>query len=304
MEILRAEGIDVSGPWPADTMFTPDARATYDVAVCMYHDQALIPIKTLDMTHGVNVTLGLPIIRTSPDHGTAFGIAGRDRADPSSLIAALDLAAALARDQGKRTMIAPRPRPRRALPPLRLGVNIDHVATIRNARGGVHPDPLAAAQVAVAAGADGITLHLREDRRHIRDDDVARIRETIIAPINFEMAATEEMLRIALATKPNACCIVPERRAEVTTEGGLDVAGQHNTLRPIVAALRGAGIRVSMFIDPDPAQLQASAAIEARPSWSCTPAPMPRSGPARSSGCAGPPPWRCRWGWSAMRVTG
>ncbi len=154
-------------------------------------------------------------------------------------------------------------KPPRKLPPLRLGVNIDHVATIRNARGGLHPDPLAAAQVAVAAGADGITLHLREDRRHIRDDDLARIRATIAAPINLEMAATEEMLRIALDAKPNACCLVPERRAEVTTEGGLNVAGQHTTLRPIVAALRDAGIRVSMFVDPDPEQLQASAAINA-----------------------------------------
>jgi pyridoxine 5-phosphate synthase len=146
---------------------------------------------------------------------------------------------------------------------LRLGVNIDHVATIRNARGGAHPDPLAAAQVAVAAGADGITLHLREDRRHIRDADVARIRAAIAAPINLEMAATEEMLAIALATRPNACCIVPERRQEVTTEGGLDVAGQVATLKPFVAALVAAGIRVSMFIDPDAAQIEASAAIGA-----------------------------------------
>ncbi len=149
------------------------------------------------------------------------------------------------------------------LPQQRLGVNIDHVATIRNARGGVHPDPLAAAQVAVTAGADGITLHLREDRRHIRDEDVARVRATITAPINLEMAATEEMLRIALATKPNACCLVPERRQEVTTEGGLDVAGQIDALRPVVGALVDAGIRVSMFVDPDPAQLEASAAIHA-----------------------------------------
>jgi pyridoxine 5-phosphate synthase len=149
------------------------------------------------------------------------------------------------------------------LPPQRLGVNIDHVATIRNARGGVHPDPLAAAQVAVTAGADGITLHLREDRRHIRDEDVARVRATITAPINLEMAATEEMVRIALATRPNACCLVPERRQEVTTEGGLDVAGQIDALRPVVGALVEAGIRVSMFVDPDPAQLEASAAIHA-----------------------------------------
>jgi pyridoxine 5-phosphate synthase len=149
------------------------------------------------------------------------------------------------------------------LTPLRLGVNIDHVATLRNARGGPHPDPLAAAQVAVAAGADGITLHLREDRRHIRDDDLARIRAAISAPINFEMAATEEMVAIALRTKPNACCIVPERRKEVTTEGGLDVVGQRASLAPMVEALREAGIRVSMFIDPSPAQVEASAAIGA-----------------------------------------
>ncbi len=146
---------------------------------------------------------------------------------------------------------------------LRLGVNIDHVATIRNARGGAHPDPLAAAQVAVNAGADGITLHLREDRRHIRDDDVARIRAAIKAPINLEMAATDEMLAIALKTMPNACCIVPERRQEVTTEGGLDVAGQRSVLAPIVEALRERGIKVSMFIDPSPAQVEASALIGA-----------------------------------------
>jgi pyridoxine 5-phosphate synthase len=146
---------------------------------------------------------------------------------------------------------------------LRLGVNIDHVATIRNARGGLHPDPLRAAVAAVAAGADGITIHLREDRRHIRDADVAAVRHGIAAPLNLEMAATAEMLRIALETRPNACCIVPEKRTEVTTEGGLDVAGQHNSLRPIVAALKAAGIRVSLFVDPDAHQLQASAEIGA-----------------------------------------
>ncbi|MBV9736317.1 MAG: pyridoxine 5'-phosphate synthase [Acidisphaera sp.] len=146
---------------------------------------------------------------------------------------------------------------------LRLGVNIDHVATVRNARGGAHPDPLAAAQAALAAGADGITLHLREDRRHIRDDDVARIRAAITAPINLEMAATAEMLRIARDTTPHAACLVPERRAEVTTEGGLDVAGQREALRPVVAALAAAGIRVSLFIDPDTPQLEAAAAIGA-----------------------------------------
>jgi pyridoxine 5-phosphate synthase len=145
----------------------------------------------------------------------------------------------------------------------RLGINVDHVATLRNARGEDYPDPLAAAQMAIAAGADGITIHLREDRRHIRDDDVRLVRHGIVAPLNLEMAATEEMLRIALQHLPHACCIVPEKRAEVTTEGGLDVRGQHNTLRPIVAALSKAGIRVSLFINPDPAQLQASADVGA-----------------------------------------
>jgi pyridoxine 5-phosphate synthase len=146
---------------------------------------------------------------------------------------------------------------------IRLGVNIDHVATVRNARGGTHPEPLRAAQVAIAAGADGITIHLREDRRHIRDEDLRLIRAGIAAPLNFEMAGTAEMTRIAIAALPHACCLVPERREEVTTEGGLDVAGQHNMLRPIVRALGDAGIRVSMFIDPDPVQLRASADIGA-----------------------------------------
>ena len=146
---------------------------------------------------------------------------------------------------------------------LRLGVNIDHVATLRNARGGAHPDPLAAALMAVEAGADGITIHLREDRRHIRDADLALIRAEIAAPLNLEMAGTEEMLRIALAARPHAACLVPEKRTEVTTEGGLDVAGQRKSLGPIVAALAGAGIRVSMFVDPDPEQLRASAEIGA-----------------------------------------
>ena len=145
----------------------------------------------------------------------------------------------------------------------RLGLNIDHVATLRNARGGTHPDPLVIAQEAVQAGVDGITLHLREDRRHIRDDDLARIRAAITAPINLEMAATPEMVEIACRTRPHACCIVPERRAEVTTEGGLDAAGQLESLRPIVQRLNEAGIRVSLFIDPDPAQLQAAAALQA-----------------------------------------
>ncbi|MEJ0047200.1 MAG: pyridoxine 5'-phosphate synthase [Rhodospirillales bacterium] len=148
-------------------------------------------------------------------------------------------------------------------PTPRLGVNIDHVATLRNARGGSHPDPLDAALAALAAGADGITLHLREDRRHIRDDDLARIRATITAPINLEMAATPEMVEIACATLPHACCIVPERRAEITTEGGLDAAGQFDLLRPLVRRLNDAGIRVSLFIDPDPAQLRAAAELAA-----------------------------------------
>ena len=141
---------------------------------------------------------------------------------------------------------------------IRLGVNIDHVATVRNARGGTHPDPLDAALAAVAAGADGITLHLREDRRHIRDDDLARIRAGVTAPINLEMAATAEMLAIACAARPHAACIVPERRAEVTTEGGLDAAGQREQLAPIVAGLGRAGIRVSLFIDAAPEQIAAA----------------------------------------------
>jgi len=146
---------------------------------------------------------------------------------------------------------------------LRLGVNVDHVATFRNARGGSHPDPLQASLAAIAAGADGITTHLREDRRHIRDADIKAIRAGISVPLNFEMAATEEMVRIALETVPNACCLVPEKRTEVTTEGGLDVAGQHNSLRPMIAALRGAGIRVSLFVDADAHQLRAAADVGA-----------------------------------------
>src|SRR5436309_1666389 len=118
---------------------------------------------------------------------------------------------------------------------LRLGVNVDHVATVRNARGGRHPSPLRAAQIAIAAGADGITAHLREDRRHIRDDDIARLKAEIGKPLNFEMAATDEMVTIALKTQPHAVCLVPERRQELTTEGGLDVVGQHNGLAPLIA---------------------------------------------------------------------
>jgi pyridoxine 5-phosphate synthase len=147
--------------------------------------------------------------------------------------------------------------------PIRLGVNIDHVATLRNARGGRHPDPLRAAKAAIAAGADGITVHLREDRRHIRDEDVQRIKAEVPAPLNFEMAATEEMLRIALATRPHAACLVPERREERTTEGGLDAAGQHNHLVPIVAKLIDAGIRVSLFIAGDPRQVEAAVRLRA-----------------------------------------
>jgi pyridoxine 5-phosphate synthase len=146
---------------------------------------------------------------------------------------------------------------------LRLGVNIDHVATLRNARGGMHPDPIRAAHAAIAAGADGITAHLREDRRHIRDADIVALKSAISAPLNLEMAATAEMLAIALKTRPNACCLVPERRQEVTTEGGLNVAGQHVQLREFIARLKEGGIRVSLFIDADPAQIEASAEVGA-----------------------------------------
>ena len=146
---------------------------------------------------------------------------------------------------------------------LRLGVNIDHVATIRNARGGGHPDPVGAAKLAEAAGADGITAHLREDRRHISDDDITRLTNELAVPLNLEMAATEEMLEIALRHKPHAACLVPEKREEVTTEGGLDVVGGHNQLAHYVRQLSEAGSRVSMFIDPEPEQITASAEIGA-----------------------------------------
>src|SRR5262245_22579583 len=142
--------------------------------------------------------------------------------------------------------------------PIRLGVNVDHVATIRNARGGAHPDPVRAALLAIEAGADGITAHLREDRRHITDDDMARLKAQIGKPLNFEMAATDEMVAIASRTRPHAACLVPERREERTTEGGLDAAGQRASLAPAVAALKAAGIRVSLFIAPDPAQIDAA----------------------------------------------
>jgi pyridoxine 5-phosphate synthase len=141
---------------------------------------------------------------------------------------------------------------------LRLGVNIDHVATIRNARGGDHPDPVRAAFAAAAAGADGITAHLREDRRHITDADIDRLMARLEIPLNLEMAATEEMLAIALAHRPHAACIVPEKREERTTEGGLDAAGQHNQLAYYVDALGAANIRVSLFIEPDPRQIEAA----------------------------------------------
>src|ERR1700691_3180128 len=146
---------------------------------------------------------------------------------------------------------------------LRLGINVDHVATIRNARGGRHPDPVAAAKLAIAAGADGITAHLREDRRHIRDDDMARLKADISRPLNFEMAATDEMTAIVLKTRPHAACIVPEKRSERTTEGGLDVAGQHRQLARVIAQLTKAGIRVSLFIAAERAQIEATVALGA-----------------------------------------
>ncbi|MGP8231836.1 MAG: pyridoxine 5'-phosphate synthase [Methylovirgula sp.] len=146
---------------------------------------------------------------------------------------------------------------------LRLGVNIDHVATLRNARGGAVPDPLRAALVAIEAGADGITAHLREDRRHIRDDDMERLKANISKPLNFEMAATVEMLNMALAMQPHAACLVPERREERTTEGGLDVIGGHNHLRSFTSELTRAGIVVSLFIEPEAAAIEAARSIGA-----------------------------------------
>jgi len=146
---------------------------------------------------------------------------------------------------------------------LRLGVNIDHVATIRNARGGAHPDPVRAAFAAAEAGADGITAHLREDRRHITDADIDALMARLEIPLNLEMAATEEMLGIALAHRPHAACIVPEKREERTTEGGLDAAGQHNHLAYFVDKLGAANIRVSLFIEPDPAQIEAAVRLGA-----------------------------------------
>ncbi|PYF03792.1 pyridoxine 5'-phosphate synthase [Rhodopseudomonas faecalis] len=148
-------------------------------------------------------------------------------------------------------------------PALRLGVNVDHIATLRNARGGKHPDPVRAALAAIEAGADGITAHLREDRRHIRDADMARLKAEISKPLNFEMGVTDEMVAIALKTKPHAVCLVPERRQELTTEGGLDVVGQRDHLAPAIARFNDAGIRVSLFIAADPAQIETAAAVKA-----------------------------------------
>lgn len=145
----------------------------------------------------------------------------------------------------------------------RLGINLDHVATLRNVRGTAYPDPMRAVQLALEAGADGITMHLREDRRHIKDDDIRRMITECAAPLNLEMAATAEMVGIACAVRPHACCLVPERRAELTTEGGLDVAGNRDRLAPAVAALKAAGIRVSLFIDPTAEQLEAATATGA-----------------------------------------
>lgn len=146
---------------------------------------------------------------------------------------------------------------------LRLGINVDHVATVRNARGGALPDPVRAALLAIEAGADGITAHLREDRRHIRDEDMRRLKASISKPLNFEMAATDQMLDIALKTRPHACCLVPEKRTERTTEGGLDVVGGHDYLKPYIAELSRANIRVSLFIEPSLESLQAAASLRA-----------------------------------------
>ena len=160
--------------------------------------------------------------------------------------------------------MAPTTRAARRPGRVRLGVNIDHVATIRNARGGRHPDPLRAAHLAVEAGADGITAHLREDRRHISDADIARLKRELTRPLNFEMAATDEMLAIALRHVPHACCLVPEKREEKTTEGGLDVVRGENHLRHYVEELKGAGIRVSLFIEPDAKAIEAAARLGAQ----------------------------------------
>jgi pyridoxine 5-phosphate synthase len=148
-------------------------------------------------------------------------------------------------------------------PPLRLGVNIDHVATVRNARGGFHPDPIRAAHMAVLAGADGITAHLREDRRHIRDQDMERLKRQLFVPLNFEMAATSEMVGIATRLHPHAACLVPEKREERTTEGGLDIIGAHAHLRPAIQELKGEGIRVSLFVEPEVEVMDAACDLQA-----------------------------------------
>ncbi len=148
-------------------------------------------------------------------------------------------------------------------PPLRLGVNIDHVATVRNARGGAQPDPIRAANLAVLAGADGITAHLREDRRHIRDEDMVRLKQELFVPLNFEMAATSEMVGLATRLHPHAACLVPEKREERTTEGGLDIIGGHAHLRPIIQELKGEGIRVSLFVEPEIAVMDAACELGA-----------------------------------------
>ncbi|MBV1705393.1 MAG: pyridoxine 5'-phosphate synthase [Hyphomicrobiales bacterium] len=150
-----------------------------------------------------------------------------------------------------------------AAKPIRLGVNVDHVATLRNARGGALPDPVRAAALAIEAGADGITAHLREDRRHIRDDDMHRLKARISKPLNFEMAATEPMLDVALAVRPHAACLVPEKRTERTTEGGLDVLGGHDRLRPFVSELTRGGVRVSLFVEPSAEAMEAARSIGA-----------------------------------------
>ncbi|RZO68202.1 MAG: pyridoxine 5'-phosphate synthase [Parvularculaceae bacterium] len=148
--------------------------------------------------------------------------------------------------------------------PIRLGVNIDHVATLRNARGGAHPDPVRAAALVASAGADGITAHLREDRRHIRDDDMRALKDATHLPLNFEMAATAEMHKIVSEVRPHACCLVPENRNERTTEGGLDVCGQHNFLTPFISELSNLGARVSLFVDPIDAQIEAAGSTDAK----------------------------------------
>jgi pyridoxine 5-phosphate synthase len=150
-----------------------------------------------------------------------------------------------------------------ALQPLRLGVNIDHVATVRNARGGFYPDPVRAAHEAIMAGADGITAHLREDRRHIVDSDIERLKKQILTPLNFEMAATNEMVAIACRIRPHAACLVPEKRTERTTEGGLDIVGGRETLQPVITTLKGEGIRVSLFVEPEIAVMDAACALGA-----------------------------------------